>query len=85
MQQYKDDLLASCLRLVLSLPHEMVVLHVASVVPALKVHNQQYALNMILLQRNLTSRGANYNFPISFIFFYLFQKCPCIEILEKYH
>ena len=39
MQQYKDDLLASCLRLVLSLPLEVVILDVASLVPALKVHN----------------------------------------------
>ncbi|KAL9956083.1 hypothetical protein ACROYT_G037506 [Oculina patagonica] len=36
MQQYKDDLLASCLRLVLSLPLEVVILDVASLVPALK-------------------------------------------------
>jgi len=39
MQQYKDDLLASCLRLVLSLPLEVVVLDIASLVPALKVRN----------------------------------------------
>ena len=39
MQQYKDDLLSSCLRLVLSLPLEVVILDVASLVPALKVHN----------------------------------------------
>lgn len=38
MQQYKDDLLASCLRLVLSVPLEVVILDVASFVPALKVH-----------------------------------------------
>lgn len=37
MQQYKDDLLASCLRLVLSLPIEIVRLDVASLVPAIKV------------------------------------------------
>ena len=37
MQQYKDDLLASCLRLVLSLPLEIVELDVASLVPAIKV------------------------------------------------
>ena len=37
MQQYKDDLLASCLRLILSLPLEIVKLDVASFVLAVKV------------------------------------------------
>lgn len=37
MQQYKGDLSVSCLRLVLSLPLEIVVLDVASLVPAMKV------------------------------------------------
>ena len=39
MQQYKDDLLVSCLRLVLSLPLELVRLDVVSSVAALKVRN----------------------------------------------
>ena len=39
MQQYKDDLLASCIRLVLSVPLEVVILDIASLVPALKVCN----------------------------------------------
>ena len=37
MQQYKGDLSVSCLRLVLSLPLEIVVLDVSSLVPAMKV------------------------------------------------
>ena len=39
MQQYKDDLLVSCLRLILSLPLELVRLDVVSSVAALKVRN----------------------------------------------
>ena len=37
LKQYKDDLLASCLFFVLSLPHEIVQSEVVSVVPALQV------------------------------------------------
>ncbi|XP_068717854.1 DNA-dependent protein kinase catalytic subunit-like isoform X1 [Montipora capricornis] len=37
MQHYKDDLLASCLRLVLSIPLKIVQLDVASLVPAMKL------------------------------------------------
>ena len=52
MQHYKDDLLASCLRLVLSLPLELVQLDVASLVPAMKVRYPIallfYAVNKIV-------------------------------------
>ncbi len=37
MRQYKDDLLASCLHLLLSLPKEMVELELEGLVPALQV------------------------------------------------
>ena len=37
MRQYKDDLLASCLQLLLSLPKELVELEIESLVPALQV------------------------------------------------
>ncbi|XP_022110985.1 DNA-dependent protein kinase catalytic subunit-like isoform X2 [Acanthaster planci] len=37
LKQYKDDLLASCLLLVLSLPHEIVQAEVAHLVPALQM------------------------------------------------
>ena len=40
LKQYKDDLLASCLHFVLSLPHEIVQAEVASLVPALQVMNE---------------------------------------------
>ena len=46
MQQYKDDLLASCLRLVLSLPLEIVKLDVASLVPAVKVRNLLFTVKI---------------------------------------
>lgn len=46
MQQYKDDLLASCLRLVLSLPLEIVILDIASFVPALKVILRWYGSSL---------------------------------------
>ena len=38
MKQYKDDLMASCLQLVLSLPNELVVSDIDVIIPALKVH-----------------------------------------------
>ena len=50
MQQYKDDLLASCLRLVLSLPLEIVKLDVASFVPAVKV-NKNTPMNRLYFNR----------------------------------
>ena len=37
MKQYKDDLLASCLQLLLSLPKELVELEFEGLVPALQV------------------------------------------------
>lgn len=37
MKQYKDDLLVSCLQLLLSLPNELVEPEFANLVPALKV------------------------------------------------
>ena len=37
LQQYKDDLLAACLTFILSLPQEVIVSQIATIVPALKV------------------------------------------------
>ena len=37
MRQYKDDLLASCLQLLLSLPNELVELEFEALIPALQV------------------------------------------------
>ena len=37
MKQYKDELLASCLTFVLSLPHDIIALDVRAYVPALQV------------------------------------------------
>ena len=37
MKQYKDELLASCLTFVLSLPHDIIELDVSAYVPALQV------------------------------------------------
>ena len=37
MQQYKDDLLSSCLQMVLTLPEEMVLLELDSLIPAIEV------------------------------------------------
>ena len=41
LKQYKDDLLASCLFLVLSLPHEIVESEVTALVPALQVCDKE--------------------------------------------
>ena len=40
MRQYKDDLLASCLQLLLSLPNELVECEFQALVPALQVGSQ---------------------------------------------
>jgi hypothetical protein len=37
MKQYKDDLMSSCLQLVLSLPNELVLCDIDVIIPALKV------------------------------------------------
>ena len=39
MRQYKDDLLASCLQLLLSLPNELVECEIDALVPALQVRS----------------------------------------------
>ncbi len=40
MQQYKDDLLSSCLQLVLSIPTEMVNTELDTLMPTVEVHVQ---------------------------------------------
>lgn len=47
MKQYKDDLLSSCLQLVLSLPNELVVCDMDVIIPALKVNMHSKALKRI--------------------------------------
>ena len=42
MQQYKDDLLSSCLQMVLTLPEEMVLLELDSLIPAIEVEYMYY-------------------------------------------
>lgn len=37
MKQYKDELLASCLIFLLSLPHDIVMLDIKAYIPALQV------------------------------------------------
>lgn len=37
MKQYKDELLASCLTFILSLPHDIIELDIRAYVPALQV------------------------------------------------
>ena len=37
MKQYKDDLLASCLHLLLSLPQQLVQVNITALIPALQV------------------------------------------------
>lgn len=66
MQQYKDDLLASCLRLVLSLPLEIVILDVASFVPALKVILRWYACSLYADVRHLKHYSGDGCLNLSF-------------------
>lgn len=42
MKQYKDELLASCLTFVLSLPHDIIELDLRAYVPALQVGEFSY-------------------------------------------
>ena len=42
MRQYKDDLLASCLQLLLALPKQLVKLEIEALVPALQVCQAMY-------------------------------------------
>ena len=51
LKQYKDDLLASCLFLVLSLPHEIVESEVMELVPALQVGQSSYWRSKIILSK----------------------------------
>ena len=37
MKQYKDELLASCLTFILSLPHDIIELDIRAYIPALQV------------------------------------------------
>jgi len=37
MKQYKDELLASCLNFLLSLPHDIIMLDITAYIPALQV------------------------------------------------
>ena len=50
MKQYKDDLLASCLSLILALPPQIVVSEMAAIVPALQV---SYTPHIIAQSHNI--------------------------------
>ena len=47
MRQYKDDLMSSCLQLVLSLPNELVLCDIDVIIPVLKVNTTQCYLVLI--------------------------------------
>ena len=49
MQQYKDDLLSSCLQMVLTLPEEMVLLELDSLIPAIEVEYTYVLLHVYVL------------------------------------
>lgn len=61
MQQYKGDLSVSCLRLVLSLPLEIVVLDVASLVPAMKVRYARVMMTFLRCFKYKTRRCGHMN------------------------
>lgn len=48
MKQYKDDLISSCLQLVLSLPNELVLCDIDLIIPVLKVNRTLHYQRMIL-------------------------------------
>ncbi|KAK3728490.1 hypothetical protein QZH41_002351 [Actinostola sp. cb2023] len=80
MKQYKDDLLSSCLELVLSLPHEMVFLDVSSIVPALE---QTFKLGLSyppLAQVGLDALESwNTNLPSDVLAPYFKNILPCFD------
>lgn len=55
MKQYKDELLASCLTFVLSLPHDIIALDVRAYVPALQVGT---SLVGVMVPRNVAVTAA---------------------------
>ena len=48
MKQYKDDLISSCLQLVLALPNELVLCDIDLIIPVLKVSGILDRQRMIL-------------------------------------
>lgn len=46
MKQYKDELLASCLNFLLSLPHEIIMLDIKAYIPALQVGQSDVQLTL---------------------------------------
>eukprot|EP00058_Branchiostoma_floridae_P019566 XP_002605056.1 hypothetical protein BRAFLDRAFT_85202 [Branchiostoma floridae] len=56
LKQYKDDLLASCLLLVLSLPHQIVQSEISSLVPALQIVQSEISSLVPALQTLLSNQ-----------------------------
>lgn len=46
MKQYKDELLASCLHFLLSLPHDIIMLDITAYIPALQVGQSDVQLTL---------------------------------------
>lgn len=46
MKQYKDELLASCLIFLLSLPHDIIMLDIKAYIPALQVSQSDVQLTL---------------------------------------
>lgn len=53
MKQYKDELLASCLIFLLSLPHHIIMLDIKAYIPALQVSQSDVQLTVFLPEINM--------------------------------
>ena len=65
MRQYKDDLLASCLQLLLALPKQLVELELEALVPALQVSSDRLTTFANPLGGFPTQSGGTPNHPYS--------------------
>ena len=64
MKQYKDELLASCLHLLLSLPRQLVQVNIAALVPALQVYyDVAMTTRIIYLLVDCIQTGAKLSAP----------------------
>ncbi|XP_067044034.1 DNA-dependent protein kinase catalytic subunit-like isoform X2 [Acropora muricata] len=84
IQQYKDDLLVSCLRLVLSLPLKLVKLDVASLVPAVKLTFKLGLSYTPLAQAGLDAlQKWSASLPTELLNPHLSEVLPCLDCYLK--
>lgn len=53
MKQYKDELLASCLNFLLSLPHDIIMLDIKAYIPALQVGQNDVQITIFFFLKHV--------------------------------